>query len=93
MLQSEWKRIVNEIEKAIQKATNAYKEYDKRNIQEHDAAVIVPLSNLVEQFSNYKEQQNIDSERRGRREKATDFLLQPPSPSSPPRFSTANCKR
>jgi hypothetical protein len=71
MLQSEWKRVINEIEKAIQKATASDKERYERSIKENSAPIVAPLNSLADQFERYKIQQQTSDERRASREKAT----------------------
>jgi hypothetical protein len=75
MLQAEWKRLINEIEKAIQKTAASYKEDYDRSIKDHDATIGTPLNSLKEHFERYKVQQHTNDEKRRRREIATIVLL------------------
>jgi hypothetical protein len=71
MLQAEWKRVVNEIEKAIQKIIASEKEYRDRSLNGSNALIATPLNNLAEQLERYQLQQQANDERRVRREIAT----------------------
>jgi hypothetical protein len=71
MLQAEWERVINGIEKAIQKATASNKECFERSIKENNALMAAPLNSLADQFERYKIQQQSSDERRAQREIAT----------------------
>ncbi len=71
MLQAEWKRIINEIEKAIKKAITSNEKNYERSIKENNALIAVPLNSLADQLERYKIQQHAHDKRRARREIAT----------------------
>lgn len=71
MLEAEWKRIINEIEKAIKKTAAALNEGYERHVKENNALIAAPLNSLTDQFDRYKEQQRTNDRDAAGREVAT----------------------
>jgi hypothetical protein len=71
MPQSDWKRIVDQIEKAIQKTNASNKENAERAIKEQSALIGAPLNGLKEHFDQYVNEQAVAEVKKARREIAT----------------------